>query len=212
MVSKLVSLGLIELRTVDLDESQSENFGGGMKQVDLMILNDFSGDKGSRIEEYLNSYVHIKTVYRKKELPKVMPEDEAPLANSLDLDILLRASETYDETSGPKAKRPRRSRTPKDFDIALNINSVSNPNSISPAAPAATNLFLTLSENEGSSSVFSLEKLDEMAQQIRTEVSTIPQSDDIWHEIVDARPKYKSNELMETDIPWTHSEVWQLVD
>lgn len=122
LANTLIENNLIELRDVDLDESQAQNFGSGIKQVQLIIVKDFPGDVQSRIEDYLNSYVHIKTVYKKKEsavLSSPAPDDGEALldgAQPLDFEALLAASVAEEKaiaegtTPAPKKRRGKKFR------------------------------------------------------------------------------------------------------
>jgi hypothetical protein len=133
IVQTLKESDIIEDRLVTLDESQAENFGGGFRTVLLLLLKDFRGeaDVETRMEEYVNSYVHVKTVYKRKEIDNassfVNVDDDADdelrdlnndcdnddggdsgKAKALDFDLLLAAASSADnnkQTSSGKRKR-----------------------------------------------------------------------------------------------------------
>jgi hypothetical protein len=216
MISILVDQGLIEMRTVDLDESQSENFGGGMKQVDLMILKDFHGDKDSRIEEYLNSYVHIKTVYRKKDtsepvctpkntslIPSVGSGNNQNLFNTLDLDALLRDAEANKHIPGPRAKRPRKSKVMNDIAVASKDMTDNEPVSLLEFQT------LTIPDVVTTVPLFSSIQLDAIVKAVENDTFDCPQSDDVTHRWIEKKGNHKSSQSRDlpTEGYWTHAEV-----
>lgn len=98
--------GLIDIEETNLDESQSENFGGNIKKVELIILktkdNETKEERNHRIEEYVNSYVHIKTVYKRREMIELKDEGEEDeedehSVHELPADVVMDAEEPLEE-------------------------------------------------------------------------------------------------------------------
>ncbi len=215
MIEKLESQGLIELRTTDLNEVQSKNFG--VKQVVLTILNDFPGDVDSRISNYLNSYVHLK--YRKsvEELGDSLEVQDSPTRimaveepiNTLDLDELLRESGAVEE---PKLKKTRRSRVKHSSDCG-EINRIDDkgvrcdsPEQVLtlPTLPSESihkdfSLIIAIPENE----------IEGMVHQI----SNASHNEDVnvenvQHEVIESKVKGKSAKIrIDWDAQWTPVEV-----
>ncbi len=215
MVEKLESQGLIELRTMDLDEGHSKNFG--VKQVVLTILNDFPGDVDSRISNYLDSYVHLK--YRKnvEELGASLVQDsstrilaaEEPI-NTIDLDELLRESGAIEE---PKLKRTRRSRVKHSSDCG-EINRIDDkgvrcdsPEQIHtlPTAPSESihkdfRSIIAIPENEIEGMVYQISNAS------HTENANL---ENVQHEVIESKVKGKSAKIrVDWDAQWTPTEVY----